>query len=380
MGTGNGIWAAASTETRGIDTHWVLPFVRSCQPPVLQGSTAAAVAETETCRVGQRSMSPAEAMSEAIVLFAEALASSRIEGILSHIKLLCQADAGIPADKNTDKVSDNHRALTLSGGHEGAITEEQILAYHKEIKRNEESPGRFRTLADGPSGIAGSYNPDADRIADLISDWLALSARQDMPAAMKVALSHSQFESIHPFGDGNGRAGRVLIQRQLSEAGHGHLPVSCAYLSQRYLYHETFKQYKYGNPEKAIELHAKAILSAYEAKQKCKHECEKHVAAWEKQMSHRQNSPAAGIAAARWVCEHFAFSKSDFAEGIGVSDMQAEKLLAEMETNRILETDSDPTYYLSAVSGIADSLEQATENAMRNRHSQMIMYASIGRA
>ena len=379
MNNGKAVWPKSIQETRGIDTHWVPPFTRTLPAPSLQGNTASLVAETEACHSEQDTASPAQAMSNAIVLFTEALCSSRIEGISSHIKPLCQAEAGIPADRDTDKVKDNHQALRLSSEHRGAITEEQILAYHEKIKKNEASPGKFRTLADGPSGVAGSYNPTADRISDLISDWLVLSARSDMPASVKVALSHSQFETIHPFSDGNGRTGRVLIQCQLREAGYGTLPISCAYQSQRYLYYETFKQYKYGNAEKAIEFHAKAFLSAYEARQKCEEECKAKVARWEKQMSEGQSRTDTRIAAVRWVCEHFAFPKSDFADGIGVSVRQAERILAELEAKNILEPDKNRTYYLSAVTEIAGKLKRASENAMHARHSHLPLYASIGR-
>jgi Fic family protein len=53
--------------------------------------------------------------------------------------------------------------------------------------------------------------PPADRVAALLDDLVAFANLDDLPAIAQAAVAHAQFETIHPFGDGNGRAGRCLI-------------------------------------------------------------------------------------------------------------------------------------------------------------------------
>ncbi len=52
-----------------------------------------------------------------------------------------------------------------------------------------------------------------------MADLVAFSRRGDLPALAHAAIFHAQFETIHPFEDGNGRTGRVLLQSVLRERG-----------------------------------------------------------------------------------------------------------------------------------------------------------------
>jgi Fic family protein len=61
--------------------------------------------------------------------------------------------------------------------------------------------------------------PPEGRVPDLLDDVIAFLNRDDMPAVAQAAIAHAQFETIHPFGDGNGRAGRALIHVVLRRRG-----------------------------------------------------------------------------------------------------------------------------------------------------------------
>ena len=372
------IWPKSEQEMRNGIAHWIPPFTSRTPAPVFANGTEKLAADMQSRQTAPGGTSAAEKLSRSVVLMAEAVCSSKIEGVSTNIKNLCQAEAGLGSDIDTEKVAGNLAALRLADRHHGSITEEHMLAYHNEIMKDEPFAGRFRNLADGISGVAESYNPPADKLAGLISDWLSLSARTDMPAATKTALSHLQFESIHPFCDGNGRTGRVLMQRELREAGFGHLPVSCAYRAQLARYQETFKQYKYGDTEKAVEFHAKALLSASEALQSCEDRCETAVRRWLADMSEGKRKTATSRSAIGWVCENFVFTRQQIMEGLGISERTAYRLLAEMEDKDILERTKKRNYYLFGVAELAETAREAAETAMHARHANLPLMASVG--
>ncbi|HEV2361526.1 MAG TPA: Fic family protein, partial [Acidimicrobiales bacterium] len=61
--------------------------------------------------------------------------------------------------------------------------------------------------------------PPEDRVPELLQDLVSLVNLDDLPAVAQAAIAHAQFETIHPFGDGNGRAGRCLIHVVLRRRG-----------------------------------------------------------------------------------------------------------------------------------------------------------------
>lgn len=61
--------------------------------------------------------------------------------------------------------------------------------------------------------------PPADRLVDLLSDWERWIHREDLPILLRAVVGHYQFETIHPYSDGNGRLGRLLAVLQFIEAG-----------------------------------------------------------------------------------------------------------------------------------------------------------------
>ena len=57
--------------------------------------------------------------------------------------------------------------------------------------------------------------PHPDRVPAAIHDFERFLAREDLPALVQAAIAHAQFETIHPFTDGNGRTGRALVHSLL---------------------------------------------------------------------------------------------------------------------------------------------------------------------
>ena len=107
--------------------------------------------------------------------------------------------------------------------------------------------------------------PEHSRIPALISDLTTFARRTDIDPLVKALLAHAQFETIHPFPDGNGRTGRALIHSMLR---HDNLtrtvtvPVSAGLLCETDRYFQSLTDYRAGDPSSIVELGAYATLRA----------------------------------------------------------------------------------------------------------------------
>jgi Fic family protein len=91
------------------------------------------------------------------------------------------------------------------------------------------APGRLRTeqnwVAGASPSIAEYVGPPADLVPNLLASLCSYVTEARAPTLFKAAFAHAQFETIHPFLDGNGRVGRLLITFLLTECGVLHKPV-----------------------------------------------------------------------------------------------------------------------------------------------------------
>ena len=110
----------------------------------------------------------------------------------------------------------------------GAITVEIVLEAHRRLlagTRLAEHGGRTRTVQNWIGG--SNYNPCAaafvppphELVDGLLSDLSAFCNDDSLPAVAQAAIAHAQFETVHPFVDGNGRTGRALLQLVLRRRG-----------------------------------------------------------------------------------------------------------------------------------------------------------------
>ncbi|MGH2915984.1 MAG: Fic family protein, partial [Solirubrobacteraceae bacterium] len=164
------------------------------------------------------------------LLRGEALASSRIEGLeLSHRRLALAA-AGIGRDDRAAEIVGNltamQRAIELAT--EERFTVEMIEEIHRILfgqTVHAASSGRVRGTQNwigrpGSTPVNADFvPPPVERIRPLLEDLCAFIEREDLPALAQAAIAHAQFETIHPFGDGNGRVGRCLIHVVLRGRG-----------------------------------------------------------------------------------------------------------------------------------------------------------------
>ena len=206
---------------------------------VLDGSTAADVADAEAALVRLNSSAEALADTESLarlLLRAESVASSRIEGLDVGGRRLLRADAArrfgkASRDVTADEVLGNIDAMVWgieSVGPGGAVTLGVVLEAHRRLlagTRFDEHAGRIRTEQNwiGGSGYnpcsAAFVPPPPEEVHRLLDDLVRFCNDDTLPALAQAAVAHAQFETIHPFVDGNGRTGRVLLHLVLRRRG-----------------------------------------------------------------------------------------------------------------------------------------------------------------
>jgi Fic family protein len=195
----------------------------------LEGSVAADVADATTAitrlDLAAASLTNTEALARAL-LRAESVASSHIEGLRVSPQRLLRAEVaraeGIPVNDDTaTEVLANVDAMAYAV-HEvsGPITLEQILELHRRLLSPTKKAIYGGVVRAEQNWIGGSdFNPinaafvppPAAVVPALLDDLVAFCNEDMLPAVAQAAIAHAQFETIHPFVDGNGRTGRALI-------------------------------------------------------------------------------------------------------------------------------------------------------------------------
>ncbi len=174
----------------------------------------------------------------------EAVLSSRIEGTQATLGELLAAEAGAAVERSPADLREvANYVVALEHGverlHELPLSLRLVRELHGKlmqgVRGNTATPGEFRRTQNwiGPGGctlVDATYvPPPADRLMECLGAWETFLHDDSLPPLVHAALAHSQFEAIHPFLDGNGRAGRLLITLLL--VAKDVLPAPLLYLS-----------------------------------------------------------------------------------------------------------------------------------------------------
>lgn len=214
----------------GIDTFVPapLPPAITYEPALVMVLSHADAALSELSGVGRQLPNPH--LLTTLYVQNEAVLSSRIEGTRASLSDLLLDDIDDPRSGGDDEADRqevrNYIAASELGLHllgEGRpITLNLIKALHQRlmlgIRGELSSPGQFRKIQNwiGPTRStvreASYVPPPPERLMDCLTDWERFFHVQGkMPDLIQCAILHEQFEAIHPFIDGNGRIGRLLI-------------------------------------------------------------------------------------------------------------------------------------------------------------------------
>lgn len=212
---------------RGRRTRAFVPTLLAERHLALGAETVALAARARAAvEHGAESMPEDYAALARLLLRAEGVASSFIEGVTAPVVDIVLAEAGNDDGSAAAWVAANLAAVTeaLEDAHAGPLTVDSLCRWHRTLMTGSPTPSRHVGVVRDEQGWIGGTSPlDAhlvtpppERVPELLADLVAYVNRTDDDPVSQAAIAHAQFEVIHPFADGNGRVGRVLIAWMLA--------------------------------------------------------------------------------------------------------------------------------------------------------------------
>lgn len=238
-----------------------------------------------------------------VLLRTESASSSQIENVTAGAKALAMASIHERAGANAQLVAANVTAMRGAIEMADDLSEETILAAHAALMEGHEyaRPGRYRDQpvwigADAPTPHTARFvAPRHERVQGAMADLLAFCDRTDMPVLSHIAIAHAQFETIHPFNDGNGRSGRVLVHVMLKRAGATRrltVPVSAGLLVDTDSYFAALTAYREGDPEPIVRRFTDASFAAVDNARHLNADIADLYARWEHYLNARRDAAA----------------------------------------------------------------------------------------
>lgn len=209
----------------------------------------------------------------AVLMRSESAASSQIENLTASSRAIAEAELpGGKAMRNAEMIVANTVAMQAAISLSDTVDTDAILTMHRALMASEprHTPGEFRTeplwIGGGSTPIGATFvGPRHELIPGAIDDLLTFARRADVPALPQIAVAHAQFETIHPFTDGNGRTGRALVQAMLRNKGLTHqvtVPISAGLLADTDSYFSALTAYRDGDAAPITERFSLASVLA----------------------------------------------------------------------------------------------------------------------
>jgi Fic family protein len=209
----------------------------------------------------------------AVLLRSESAASSQIENLTASTRAIAEAELDSSAGGNAAKVVANSRAMTAAIHLADRLDADAILQMHRALmgQTAPDIAGKWRDeqvwVGGGDVGphLAMFVPPRHELVPAAIDDLVEFMAHDDLPVLAHAALAHAQFETIHPFPDGNGRTGRALVHallrsKQLTRTVT--VPVSAGLLVDVDAYFDALSAYRDGDASPIINRFVDAAFSA----------------------------------------------------------------------------------------------------------------------
>ncbi|RIT36772.1 Fic family protein [Mycobacteroides abscessus] len=291
------------------------------------------------------------------LLRSESVASSKIEQIDADWRAFSRAFAGGKASDAARSQLAAARALTamIDAANSGPVTLDTLLQAHRVLMAPDpyaDNPGALRTVQNWIGGSdyspldAAFIPPPPELVPELVDDLLQFAARTDLPVLAKAAIAHAQFESIHPFVDGNGRIGRALISAILRHSALTEritVPLASVMLADTDDYFQRLTGYRAGDVDQFVDYVAGAAIHASEAAAESAARLAKLPEKWRQATRPRTNSGEASLIEALLDTP---IMNADTATAItGTSDASTYNALAHLTEAGVLVVISESARY-----------------------------------
>jgi Fic family protein len=291
---GDGAWPAIGHEDRVWTNHVRPPnradrlfreYHSAIPPHIAERSThlspavAGAVAEA-TAAIAVLDAKPTFDMTAlgGLLLRSESVASSKIERLDVSQRDLARALIGAARPKSiASRVAANVRALqrAVALAADADITRQIFTEIHRVLMQPDEDNAREAGVTRSEQNWSGGSDytprdamfvpPKPELVPALLDDLAAFVGRSDMAAVVQAAVAHAQFETVHPFIDGNGRTGRALVHlvfQRRSLVTQTVVPVSTVLLADPDSYFDGLELYRRGALDEWVQMFAAAAALA----------------------------------------------------------------------------------------------------------------------
>lgn len=272
-----------------------------------------------------------------LLLRSESSASSQIENLTSSARNVALAEVVDDAPHNARLVAGNIAAMKRALDVSGELSVEAIVSVWRSLMGVDEPSSPRDGIRDEQVWIGGTafsphgakfVPPAAERISEYMDDLIAFSEREDLGPIVKAALFHAQFETIHPFVDGNGRTGRTLLHNMLRGEGvlqQAILPVSAGLLHDVDAYLGAISAYQQGNPLAVIEQVLQALEVAVAIGRHVAREIDEVLQFWDARMSERAGSSIRRLP--ELLIEQPVVTRGYLAEHLGITPRAVANLI-----------------------------------------------------
>jgi Fic family protein len=304
----------------------------------LDAPTAArtAVAATEVAHAAEALDTDYEPLAR-LVLRSEGVASSYIEGVSAPVVdvVLAEEQLGRRGTGAAAGVARNLAAVAqavASAEGAAAFSIETMCEWHRTLMTGSPTPERYVGVIRNEQGWIGGASPlDAhlvtpppSELSALLDDLITFVNREDVDPVAQAAISHAQFEIIHPFGDGNGRVGRVLVAWVLTRrlALLVPPPVSVAIAADVAGYSAGLVCFRFGDHRRWITWFADAVASGGRAQRALISNVEQIKQQWRDRLAATERKPrsdAAVFGALDLLPRHIVLTSRILADELEIS-------------------------------------------------------------
>ena len=314
-------------------------------------------AEAEIARFDERTRSWLAAFA-VVSLRTEAAASSQIENLSASASSIAVAEYAIPTKSpikpDAELIVANVTSLSEALERNGPITTEEVVSIQELLLRSSapQLTGSFREEQVWIGGTSYSPHqathvaPHHSRVPAAIDDLATFISRDDLPRLAQTAIAHAQFENIHPFANGNGRTGRVIIQRMLHTSGltrQSLVPLSAGLLGSTKSYFAALDAYRQGDVEPVFRVFVDATFAAISNATTLANELDEIHEAWKSQITARSDS-------AIWGALEVCAGRPAITAEVLITELGVSKVNAYRQIDRLVE------------SGIAHQTSKARRN------------------